>query len=191
VGTCLPGQVDPTRKWKACLQSLARNAKSFVNLPVPGHNTGVFIGTRGAACLCQRRLDPRVPGLSPEYSHEGRLQIVIKVNLITDTTLITLVLVGPITMGRITHGPPPVVREREVRRRRQGLLLATREQRGSHRPPPDRRPQLVLVCSVDLAFVCIRRGRSRRAKGGMFAFAPTFALQGTSSTKSAGAEDRR
>jgi hypothetical protein len=47
---------------------------------------GVFIGTRGAACLCQRRLYPRVPSLSPEYSHERRLQTVIKVNTITDTT---------------------------------------------------------------------------------------------------------
>jgi hypothetical protein len=30
---CLPGQIDPTREWKECLQSLARNAKSFVDLP--------------------------------------------------------------------------------------------------------------------------------------------------------------
>jgi hypothetical protein len=44
---------------------------------------------------------------------------------------------------------------------------------------------------VDSAFVYARRGRSRRAKGGVFAFAPTFALRGTSSTKSAGAEDHR
>jgi hypothetical protein len=74
--------------------------------PVCGHCTGVFIGTRGAACPSQRRLGPRVPGLSPKYSHEGRLQIVIKVNLITDMALIALVLTGPITMGRITHAPP-------------------------------------------------------------------------------------
>jgi hypothetical protein len=46
---------------------------------------GVFIGTQGASCPCQRRLHPRVPGLSPEYSHEGRLQTVIKVKPITDT----------------------------------------------------------------------------------------------------------
>jgi hypothetical protein len=159
-----------------CLQSLARNAKSFINLLVYGHCTVVFIGTRGTACPCQRRLDPRVPGLSPEYSPEGRLQIVIKVNLITDTTLIALVLVGPITMGRVTHGPFPVVRAREVRSHRQGLCLATRERRGSHRPPSGRRPRLVLVCSVDVAFVCAMRGRSRRAKGGVFAFAPTTFL---------------
>jgi hypothetical protein len=44
---------------------------------------------------------------------------------------------------------------------------------------------------VDSAFACARRGRSRRAMGGVFAFAPTFALRGTSSTKSAGAEDHR
>jgi hypothetical protein len=44
---------------------------------------------------------------------------------------------------------------------------------------------------VDAVFVCAMRGGSRRAKGGVFAFVPTFALRGTSSTKSAGAEDRR
>jgi hypothetical protein len=42
---------------------------------------------------------------------------------------------------------------------------------------------------------CLRsvqsRGRCRRAKGSVFAFAPTFSLRGTSSTKSAGAEDYR
>jgi hypothetical protein len=66
----------------------------------------VFIGTRGAACPCQRHLDSLVLGLSPEYSHEGRLQTVITVNLITDMTLITPIHAGPVSMGRITHGPP-------------------------------------------------------------------------------------
>ena len=94
-------------------------------------------------------------------------------------------------MGRVTYGPPPVVRERVVRRRRQGLRLATRERRVSHKPPSGRRPRLVLVCSVDVAFVCVMRGRSRRAKGSVFAFTPIFALRGTNSTKSAGAEDYR
>jgi hypothetical protein len=36
LGTCLPGQVNPTRKWKVCLQGLTWNAKSFVNLPCMG-----------------------------------------------------------------------------------------------------------------------------------------------------------
>jgi hypothetical protein len=54
----------------------------------------------------------------------------MKLNLITDTTLIALDLAGPITMGQITHGPPPVVGMREVRRYRQSLHLATRQRRG-------------------------------------------------------------
>jgi hypothetical protein len=29
---CLPGQIDPTREWKVCLQSLAQNAKSLFSL---------------------------------------------------------------------------------------------------------------------------------------------------------------
>jgi hypothetical protein len=36
VGTCSPGQVDPTGKWEECLQSLSRDGKSFVNLPYEG-----------------------------------------------------------------------------------------------------------------------------------------------------------
>jgi hypothetical protein len=156
-----------------------------------GHCTGVFIGTRQVACPYQRRLHPRVPGLSPKYSHEGRLQIVIKENLITDTTLIALVLTGPITMGRIPHGPLLAVTPWEARRLWQGLRLATREQRGPHRSTSSRCLWLVLTCSVNVAFVCTMRRRSHRAKGSMFAFAPTFSLRGASSTKSAGAEDRR
>jgi hypothetical protein len=96
------------------LQGLTRYTKSFVNLHVPGHSTGVFIGARESACPCQRHLDPRVPGLSLEYSHEGRLQTVITVNFITDTALITYVHAGPNSMGQIAHGPPSVVRERVV-----------------------------------------------------------------------------
>jgi hypothetical protein len=142
---------------------------------VPRHSTWVFIGTRGAACPCQRHLDPRVPGLSLEYSHEGRLQTVITVNFITDTALITLVHAGPISMGRITHGPPTEVRGREVRRLRQGLRLVTRERR-SNRPPSDWRPRLVLACSVDSAFVCAKRGRSRRAKGWRVRLRPNIIL---------------
>ena len=66
------------------MQNLTRDVKSLVCLPVPRHSTRVFIGTRGVACPCQRHLDPQVPGLSLEYSHEGRLQTVITVNFITE-----------------------------------------------------------------------------------------------------------
>jgi hypothetical protein len=46
VGTCSPGQVDPTRKWRGCMQSLTWDGNSSVNLASQGHSTGVFIGTR-------------------------------------------------------------------------------------------------------------------------------------------------
>jgi hypothetical protein len=87
-------------------------SKTLFFLPVPGHSTGVFIGTRGAVCPCQRHLDPRVPGLSPEYSHEGRLQTVITVNFITNTALITHVHAGP-TLWAESHMGLSVVRERD------------------------------------------------------------------------------
>jgi hypothetical protein len=44
---------------------------------------------------------------------------------------------------------------------------------------------------ADAVFACATRGGSRRAKGGVFTFVSTFALRGTSLTKSAGAEDHR
>jgi hypothetical protein len=50
---------------------LTRDVKSHVNLPMLAHSTGVFIGAREDDYPYQRHLDPRVPGLSPEYSHEG------------------------------------------------------------------------------------------------------------------------
>jgi hypothetical protein len=92
------------------MQNLTRDVKSLVRLPVPRHSTRVFIGTRGVACPCQRHLDPQVPGLSLEYSHEGRLQTVITVNFITDTALIAHSHVGPNSVGRTVHGPLLVVR---------------------------------------------------------------------------------
>jgi hypothetical protein len=88
------------------LQSLTQNAKSFVNLLVSGHNTGVFIGTRGAACPCQRHLDSRVPGLSPEYSHEGRLQTVIKQTLLQTRPLLQLSAWGPYLWAESHMGLP-------------------------------------------------------------------------------------
>jgi hypothetical protein len=137
-----------------------------------GHYTRVFIGTRVAVCLCQRRLHPRVPGLSVEYSLEGTLQIAIKINLITDTALIVLVLAGPITMGRIPHEPLLAVMTQEARRLRQVLRLATRDRMDPHRSLSGRCLRLVLTCSVNVAFICAMRRRSRRAKGSVFAFAP-------------------
>jgi hypothetical protein len=36
VGTCSSGQVNPTGKWKECLQSLSRDGKSFIHLSCEG-----------------------------------------------------------------------------------------------------------------------------------------------------------
>jgi hypothetical protein len=72
-------------KWEKEFAMVTRGVKSHDNLSVLWHSTGVFIGTRGAACPCQRHLDPQVPGLSLEYSHEWRLQPVITIYFITDT----------------------------------------------------------------------------------------------------------
>jgi hypothetical protein len=49
-------------------------------------------------------------------------------------------------------------------------------------------PLVCLAGPTDTVFVCAKRGGSHRAKGGVFAFVPIFALRGTSSTKSAGAK---
>jgi hypothetical protein len=92
------------------LQSSTGNDNSLVNMASQGHCTGVFIGTRMSTVLWQGRLCPRVPGLSPEYSHKGRLQTVITEKAITDEARNTLIRAGPVTVGRIPHGPPGVMR---------------------------------------------------------------------------------
>jgi hypothetical protein len=61
VGTCSPGQVDPTGKWRECKQSLTWDDNCSVNLASQGHCTGVFIGTRVSIVPRQGRLCPRVP----------------------------------------------------------------------------------------------------------------------------------
>jgi hypothetical protein len=64
VGTCSPGQVDPTGEWKGCKQSLTRDGNCSINPATQGHCTGEFIGTRASNIPRQGRLCPRVPGLS-------------------------------------------------------------------------------------------------------------------------------
>jgi hypothetical protein len=157
--------------------------------PRCGHCTGVFIGTRVAACPLSKMFMPSSTRFIPEYSHEGRLQAVITVKAFTDTACNTLILAGPITMGRIPRGPPEVVTTWEIRRLRQSLRLATRPRRGQRRSPSGRCLRLVRARSVDVTICAVGKQSHTRAKGSVFAFAPTFALRGTSSTKSAGAED--
>jgi hypothetical protein len=78
--------------------------QSHNDLPALWHGMGVFIGTRGAACPCKKHLDPRLPSLSSEYSHEGRLQRVITTYFITDMSQPTLLTRGPATWDELYMG---------------------------------------------------------------------------------------
>jgi hypothetical protein len=78
-------------------------------------------------------------------------------------------------MGRITHGPPCWTRSQAETTSSQVFV----------RRRVGRRVSLPVVLPS-----LVQRGRRRyRAKGGVFAFSPTFSLRGTSSTKSSGAKD--
>jgi hypothetical protein len=82
---------------------------------------------------------------------------------------------GPVTMGRITRGPSYWTRSQDGTTSSQVFV----------RWRMGRRVNLPVVLSP-----LVRRLRRRHgAKGGVFAFAPTFAFRGTSSTKSSSAED--
>jgi hypothetical protein len=118
---------------------------------------------------------PQKPRLSPEYSHKAGLQTVItggplQIRLVTRNGH-----AGPVTMGRITRGPPFWTRSQEKTTSSQVFFRWRMRRRVS--------------LSVVLSPLVQRVRRRPRAKGGVNAFAPTFALRGTSSTKSSGAED--
>jgi hypothetical protein len=118
---------------------------------------------------------PQAPRLSPEYSHKAGLQTVITGRPLQIRPVMRSGHAGPVTMGRITRGPPCWTRPQDE------MTLS----RVFVRRRVGRRVSLPVVLSS-----LVQRGwRRHRAKGGVFAFAPTFALRGTSSTKSSGAED--
>jgi hypothetical protein len=118
---------------------------------------------------------PQAPRLSPEYSHKAGLQTVITGRPLQIRPVMRGGHAGPVTMGRITRGPPCWTRPRDGTTSSQAFV----------RRRVGRRVSLPVVLSP-----LVQRGwRSHRAKGGVFAFAPTFALRGTSLTKSSGAED--
>jgi hypothetical protein len=118
---------------------------------------------------------PQTPRLSPEYFHKAGLQTVITGRPLQIRPVTRDGHAGPVTMGRITRGPPCWT----------GLQDETTSSQVFVRWRMRRRVSLPVVLSP-----LVQRGRRRpRAKGGVFAFAPTFALRGTSSTKSSGAED--
>jgi hypothetical protein len=118
---------------------------------------------------------PHTPRLSPEYSHKARLQTVITGRPLQIRPVTRNGHTGPVTMGQITRGPPFWTRSQDETTSSQ--VFVRRRMR--------RRVSLPVVLSP-----LVQRVRRRpRVKGGVFAFAPTFALRGTSSTKSPGAED--
>jgi hypothetical protein len=117
----------------------------------------------------------QTPRLSPEYSYKAGLQTVITGRPLQIRPVMRSGHTGPVTMGRITRGPPFWTRSQNETTSSQVFI----------RRRVGRRVGLPVVLSP-----LVQRGwRRHRAKGGVFAFAPTFALRGTSSTKSSGAED--
>jgi hypothetical protein len=118
---------------------------------------------------------PQAPRLSPEYSHNAGLH--------------TVITEKPLQIGPVTHSAA------------RGLLqwaefhVGLRVGRGRGTGRPRRRPSTCHV--VDEGWnppvvsppLVQRDWRRHRAKGSVFAFAPIFALRGTSSTKSSSAED--
>jgi hypothetical protein len=151
---------------------LTRDVKSHVNLPVLGHSTRVFIGARGATYLCQRHLDPRVPGLSLEYSHEGGYRQSLRYTLLLTWPNSRMPTWGLALWAKLTwaslHGEGaggPVVFDR-------AFVLSRRSEGG--------RTGLRLVSAHGLSggscgcVLCLRNARWKSSsEGGMFAFVPT------------------
>jgi hypothetical protein len=117
---------------------------------------------------------PQTPRLSPEYSHKAGLQTVITGMPLQIRIVTRGGHVGPVTMGRITHGPRSWTKPHGGMTASQAFVWCRIK----------RRVSLPVLSPSDQ-----RLQRRPRARGGVFAFAPTFALRGTSSTKSPGAED--
>jgi hypothetical protein len=137
-----------------------------------GHCTGVFIGTRAAACPLTKTFMPSSTRFIPRIFPRGEVTGSHYGKAITDTAPNALILAGPITMGRIPHGPPVAVTTWETCRLRQNLRLATCPRRGPRRSPSGQRLRHIRSRSVDVT-ICAMSRRSHRAKGSVFAFAPT------------------
>jgi hypothetical protein len=118
---------------------------------------------------------PQTPRLSPEYFHKAGLQTVITGRPLQIRPVTRDGHAEPVTMGRITRGPPCWTGSQDETTSSQVFV----------RWHMRRRVSLSVVLSP-----LVQQGLRRpRAKGGVYAFAPTSALRGTSSTKSSSAED--
>jgi hypothetical protein len=103
---------------------------------------------------------PQTPRLSPEYSHKAGLQTVITGRPLQIRPVTRDGHAGPVTMGRITRGPPCWTGSQDKTTLSQVFVRWRMRQRVS----------LPVVLSP-----LVQRGlRRHRAKGGVFAFAPTL-----------------
>jgi hypothetical protein len=104
---------------------------------------------------------PQPPKLSPEYSHKAGLQTVITGMPLQIRPVTRGGHAGPVTMGRITRGPLRWTRPHGGMTPSQAFVWCRIKRRVSLPvlSPSDRRLQ-----------------RGHRAKGGVFAFAPTSAM---------------
>jgi hypothetical protein len=107
---------------------------------------------------------PQTPRLSPEYSHKAGLQTVITGRPLQIRPVTRNGHAGPVTMGQITHGPPFWTRSQDETTSSQVFVWWRMR----------RRVSLPVVLSP-----LVHRVRRRpRAKGGVFAFAPTAVNKG-------------
>jgi hypothetical protein len=103
---------------------------------------------------------PQAPRFSPEYSHKAGLQTVITGRPLQPRPVMRSGHAGHVTMGRIIRRPPCWTRPQDETTSSQ--VFARRR--------VGRRVNLPVVLSP-----LVQRGRRRhRAKGGVFAFAPTL-----------------
>jgi hypothetical protein len=102
---------------------------------------------------------PQTPRLSPEYSYKAGLQTVITGRPLQIRHITRNGHAWPVTMGRITRGPPSWTRSQDETTSSQVFV----------RWRMRRRVSLPVVLSP----LAQRVRRRPRAKGGVFAFAPT------------------
>jgi hypothetical protein len=103
---------------------------------------------------------PQTPRLSPEYSHKVGLQTVITGMSLQIRPVTSSSHTGPVTMGQITRGPP----------------CWTRSQGGTTSSQVFVRCRMGWRVSLPVVLSPLdqRLWRRHRAKGGVFAFAPTI-----------------
>jgi hypothetical protein len=106
---------------------------------------------------------PQTPRLSPKYSHKAGLHTVITGRPLQIRPVTRNDHAGPVTMGRITRGPPFWTRSQDETTSSQVFVR--------------RRMRRRVSLSVVLSLLVQRVRRRPRAKGGVFAFAPTMSTR--------------